>query len=104
MTGFSQHWLCSVQYVLQDAVHEQQRNAAQILLGLTGGSADGGGSAPGNTGQPRSAPAPKPSSLPTIERTSSSLDQGNETTGNGMTLVTSCSATHVSGLAQIGFM
>ena len=76
-------------------MHEQQRNAAQIMLGLTGGSADGAGSAPGNTGQPRSAPAPKPSSLPTIERTSSSLDQGNETTGNGMTLVTCGSDTYM---------
>ena len=74
-----------MRHMLQDAVHDQQRNAAQIMLGLTGGSADGGGSAPGNTGQPRSAPAPKPSSLPTIERTSSSLGQGNKTTGNGMT-------------------
>lgn len=63
---------------MQDAVHEQQRNAAEILLRSTGGSADGGvgGSAPGNTGQSRSAPAAKPSSLPTLERTSSSMDEG----------------------------
>ena len=72
---------------MQDAVHEQQRSAAQILLGSTGGSASdtgAGGSAPGNAGQPRSAPPPKPTSLPTIERTSSSLDQETtETTENG---------------------
>lgn len=37
---------------LQDAVHEQQRNAAQILRGASPGSGPeaGPGSAPGNTG------------------------------------------------------
>ena len=38
---------------LQDAVHEQQRSAAQILRGGSPGSSPeaGPGSAPGNTGQ-----------------------------------------------------
>lgn len=71
--------------LFKDAVHEQQRNAAQILRGAFSGalSEAGPGSAPGNTGA-RSAPsAGGPSSLPTLERTSSSLDNSSATAGNG---------------------
>lgn len=71
---------------VQDAVHEQQRNAAQISLNLSGGSGSdtggGGRSAPDKFG-PRSLPPAGASSLPTLERKSASLDDTAETAGNG---------------------
>ncbi|KAL0035168.1 hypothetical protein WJX79_004418 [Trebouxia sp. C0005] len=71
--------------LFKDAVHEQQRNAAQILRGASPGSGPeaGPGSAPGNTG-PRSAPSGGgPSSVPAMERASSSLDEASKSEGNG---------------------
>ncbi|KAL3149110.1 hypothetical protein ABBQ32_001950 [Trebouxia sp. C0010 RCD-2024] len=71
--------------LFKDAVHEQQRHAALILRGGSAGSGPeaASGSAPGNTG-PRSAPsAGGPSSMPTLERTSSSLDEVSKPAGNG---------------------
>ncbi|DBA97523.1 hypothetical protein WJX77_009223 [Trebouxia sp. C0004] len=71
--------------LFKDAVHEQQRNAAQILRGASPGSGPeaGPGSAPGSTG-PRSAPsAGGPSSVPAMERASSSLDEASKSEGNG---------------------